>query len=311
MLLKEAKKMFEDLREFSKKLGLPPGDLYELPTSGQTFPDGAHFRIEVPTVNSPDGLKGVLEQADKHGITINRVDETWGIFRYTTAQIKEFLKVAKDAKVELNFSHGPRATYDTSATVLTPQGVVMSYRLRGMEQVYRAVEDIRRVLDLGGRGFLIYDEGLLWFLNELRKEGKLPKSIKFKLSAHCGHCNPFSFRLLESLGADTINPVRDLTLPMIAALRRAVKIPLDVHSDNPPGSGGFIRTYEGPEMVRIASPIHLKTGNSRVGAHGIPTSAQDGRNMADQASIVVETMKRYFPEAKQSKAGTPDMSIPL
>jgi len=303
--------MFEDLRQFSKKLGLPDGDLYDLPTSGLTFPDGAHFRIEVPTVNSPDGLKGLLEQAAKNGITINRVDETWGIFRYTTAQIKEFLKVAKENMVELNFSHGPRATYDTSATVLTPQGVVMSYRLRGMEQVFRAVDDIRRVLDLGGRGFLIYDEGLLWFLNEMRKEGKLPKEIKFKLSAHCGHCNPFSFKLLESLGADTINPVRDLTLPMIAALRRAVKIPLDIHTDNPPGSGGFIRTYEGPEMVRIASPLHLKTGNSRVGAHGIPTSAQDGRNMADQASIVVETMKKYFPEAKQSKAGRPDMALPL
>jgi hypothetical protein len=302
--------MFEDLRAFSKKLGLPEGDLNDLPTSGQTFPDGAHYRIEVPTVNSPDGLKGLLEQAAKHGITINRVDETWGIFRYTTAQIKEFLSVARENKVELNFSHGPRATYDTSATVLSPQGVRISYRLRGMEQIYRAVEDIRRVIDLGGRGFLIYDEGLLWYLNEMRKEGKLPADIKLKVSAHCGHCNPVSFKLLESLGADSINPVRDLTLPMIAALRRAVKIPLDVHTDNPPASGGFIRTYEGPEMVRIASPIHLKTGNSRVGAHGIQTTAADGRNMADQASIVVETMKKYFPQAIQSKPGAPDMAIP-
>jgi hypothetical protein len=129
-----------------------------------------------------------------------------------------------------------------------------------MEQVLRGIEDIKRGYDVGIRGFLIYDEGMLWVVNEMRKDGALPKEIHFKCSAHLGHCNPASFKVLENLGADTINPVRDLQIPMIAALRAAVKVPIDVHTDNPPGSGGFIRVYEAPEIVRVAAPVYIKLG---------------------------------------------------
>jgi hypothetical protein len=179
-----------------------------------------------------------------------------------------------------------------------------------MEQVLRAVEDIKRGYDLGVRGFLIYDEGMLWLVGQMRKDGALPKEIIFKTSAHLGHCNPCSFKLLESLGADSINPVRDLQIPMIAALRAAVQVPLDVHTDNPPGSGGFIRVYEAPEIVRVAAPLHCKTGNSVVSGHGEMTSAADGKRMADQAAIVVEMVNKYYPELKQSQKRSSDLRIP-
>lgn len=45
----------------------------------------------------------------------------------------------------------------------------------------------------------------------------------------------------------------------------------------------------GCEVV-LASPCHLKTGNSVVSGHGIITSATDGQRMAEQASIL-ETMR--------------------
>lgn len=302
--------MFERTREMMQELGLPGGDVYDLPTSGRTFPDGAHYRLEVPTVNSVAALKSLLETARQLGVVINRVDETYGAFRHTFQELKEYAAICRDHGVELNMSVGPRATYDTSATRLAPQGVRIGYRLRGMDQVVRAVEDVFRILEVGIRGILVYDEGLLWVLNELRKAGKLPSDVKFKVSAHCGHGNPASFRLLESLGADTINPVRDLSLPMIAALRVTVSVPLDVHTDNPPASGGFIRTYEAPEMVRIGSPIHLKCGNSAISAHGEITGPAEGAAMARQAAIVAEFMKRYFPEAKQSPAPADDMAVP-
>jgi hypothetical protein len=195
--------------------------------------------------------------------------------------------------------------------VLSPQGVRISYRLRGMEQVLRAVEDIKRGYELGVRGFLIYDEGMLWLVGQMRKDGALPKEIIFKTSAHLGQCNPCSFKLLESLGADSINPVRDLQIPMIAALRAAVNVPLDVHTDNPPGSGGFIRVYEAPEIVRVAAPVHCKTGNSCVSGHGEMTSCDDGRRMADQACIVVEMVNKYYPELKQSPKGSSDLHLPV
>jgi hypothetical protein len=302
--------MFEETRDYVKKLGLPAGDLFDMPSSAVRFPDGAAFRIEVPTVNSAETVAALLDTATKNGITINRVTETYGMFRHTREEIKEYCRLCNEYGAELLMSTGPRATYDTGATVLSPQGVRISYRLRGMEQVLRAVEDIKRGYDLGVRGFLIYDEGMLWLVGQMRKDGALPKEIIFKTSAHLGQCNPCSLKLLESLGADSINPVRDLQIPMIAALRAAVQVPLDVHTDNPPGSGGFIRVYEAPEIVRVAAPVHCKTGNSVVGGHGEMTSAGDGKRMADQAAIVVEMVNKYYPELKQSPKRASDLRIP-
>jgi hypothetical protein len=303
--------MFEATREYLKKIGMPTGDLYDMPTSTARFPDGGAYRIEVPTVNSADAVAALLDTATKNGITINRVTETYGMFRHTAMEIKEYCRLCYQYGAELLLSVGPRATYDTGATVLSPQGVRISYRLRGMEQVLRGVEDIKRGYDLGCRGFLIYDEGMLWLVGQMRRDGALPKDIIFKTSAHLGHCNPCSFKLLESLGADSINPVRDLQIPMIAALRAAIKVPIDVHTDNPPGSGGFIRVYEAPEIVRVAAPVHCKTGNSVVSGHGELTSASDGKKMADQAAIVVEMVSKYYPEVTQSPIRSSDLYLPV
>jgi hypothetical protein len=303
--------MFEATREYLKKIGMPTGDLFDMPSSPKRFPDGAAFRIEVPTVNTAEAVGALLDTATKNDITINRVTETYGMFRHTRNEIKEYCRLCGQYGAELLLSVGPRATYDTGATVLSEQGVRISYRLRGMEQVLRGVEDIKRGYDLGCRGFLIYDEGMLWLIGQMRAEGALPKDIIFKTSAHLGQCNPCSFKLLESLGADSINPVRDLQIPMIAALRAAVDVPLDVHTDNPPGSGGFIRVYEAPEIVRVAAPVHCKTGNSVVAGHGMLTSANDGRKMADQASIVVEMLATYYPELTQSKKNSADLHLPV
>jgi hypothetical protein len=303
--------MFESSRKFLKKLGLPEGDLYDMPSSKKRFPDGAAFRIECPTVNTAEAVAALLETSTKMGITINRVTETYGMFRHTRNEIREYCRLCKEYGAELLMSVGPRAPYDTGATVQTPQGVRISYRLRGMEQVLRAIEDIRRGYELGVRGFLAYDEGMLYVANEMRKAGELPKEIIFKCSAHLGHCNPAAFRVLESLGADSINPVRDLQIPMIAALRAAVNTPIDVHTDNPPGSGGFIRVYEAPEIVRVAAPVHCKTGNSVVSGHGQLTSATDGKRMAEQAAIVVEMVNKYYPDLKQTGKNASDMRVPV
>lgn len=292
--------MFEATRTYLQKLGLPGSDLWDLPTSGATFPDGAQFRIEVPTINTAEAAAALVKRAEELDIQINRITETYGLFRHTQAEIKDYIDIARQHGAELIMSTGPRAVYDTSATAQSPQGMRIGYRLRGVEQLVRAIEDIKRGVELGVRGFLIYDEGMLWVVTQMRRDGELPKDIIFKVSAHCGHCNPASFRLLADMGADSINPVRDMQLPMIAALRAAVPTPIDCHTDNPPASGGFIRTYEAPEIARLASPVHLKTGNSVVAGHGQLTTADNGRRMAEQASLVLEMVGRYYPEAKQS-----------
>ena len=296
--------MMEKSREFFKKIGLPEGDLNDLPTSNAKFEGtDAQFGIEVPTINTAEACKALIDEAVKLKVQINRVDETYGAFRHTQAELREYAAICKDHGASLNISIGPRAAYDTSATRLSEQGRVIAYRLRGTEQLLRALDDAKRICDLGIRGLLVYDEGLMWMLNEARKNGELPADVKFKNSAHNGQGNPASFHLMETCGADSINPVRDLSLPMLAALRASVKVPLDLHTDNPPGSGGFIRVYEAPEMVRCCAPVYLKTGNSCVSSHGDLTTAKNGVDMARQASIVLEFVHRYYPEAKQLKAG--------
>nr|MDO8098875.1 peptidase [Candidatus Njordarchaeota archaeon] len=302
----------KETRAYLGEKGFPDHDLNELPESKLRFSDGAQYRLEVPTVNSATTMMAILETAEKNGVVINRIDETRGIMVHTDDELKEYIQLAKDHKVELNLSVGPRAQYDLSPqrATGTPESGRIGYRLRGMEQVVRAVEDVKRAIELGCRGILVYDEGLLWLLNEMRKDGKIPRDMSFKLSAHCGHGNPVSFKVLEMLGADSINPIRDLTLPMIAAIRQSVKVPIDIHVDNPASTGGMIRTYEAPDMVRIGAPIHLKTGNSALVSHGVPTTKDEGVRMAIQAVLVDRMIKKYYPEAVQSKKGTKGLAIP-
>jgi len=300
--------MMDKTRKFLGKIGLPEGDLNDMPTSTKRFKingkeSDRQFGIEVPTMNTAGAVKALIEEAERLGVTINRIDETYGAFRHTEEEMREYAAICKDKGIGLNISIGPRAAYDTSATRMSEQGRVIAYRIRGVDQLARAVDDAKRICSFGIRGLLVYDEGLMWVLGKAREEGILPSDIKLKNSAHNGQGNPAALKVMEAAGADSFNPVRDLSLPMLAALRAATDIPLDLHTDNPPASGGFIRVYEAPEMVRCCAPVFLKTGNSVVSAHGSLTTANDGVNMARQASIVMEMVNRYYPGAIQLKPG--------
>jgi hypothetical protein len=204
----------------------------------------------------------------------------------------------------LILSIGPRATTDTSASVHTEEGQRIGYRLRGQEQVVRAIEDVKRVARLGCRSFLVYDEGCLWALDKFRKAEEIPVDCKFKISAHAGHGNPCSAKLLESIGANSVNPVRDIQLQMLAAMRQAIDIPIDIHTENPKSSGGFIRHYEVPEMIRIAAPIYLKTGGSVAATHSWESTNDDARKRAKQIVLVKRIIDEYYPEAICSVKGS-------
>ena len=291
--------MFQDTRRFLQTLGLPQGDDYSLPSSTKRFSGGEHFGIEVGTVNSIGAVCGLLKESTRLGIRINKITETYGLFRHDAEEIKRYVGTCQEYGCDLYMSTGPRSIYDTSSTIRTSEGIRAGYRLRGTEQVLRAIDDIRRGLDYGVTGFVVYDEGLLWILGEMRKAAVIPSYIKFKISAHVGASNPATFKLLEGLGANSINPVRDLELPMISSLRQAIDVPIDCHTDNPKSSGGFIRVYEAPEMVRVASPVYLKTGNSVLDTHSSYNTEEHGILMARQVSITLEMIRRYFPEAIQ------------
>ena len=268
------------------------------------FHDGGQYRFEVPGIQSPKVMEALLDEMDKYQISLHRVTQTKGIMMLTDNEIMEMVKLAKDYGTDLILAIGPRATTDTSASVNTPEGVRMGYRLRGQEQIVRAVEDVKRAAAFGCRSFLVYDEGCLWLLNEMRKAGEIPADCHFKISAHAGHGNPCSAKLLESIGANSINPVRDIQLQMLAAIRQAIDIPIDIHTENPKSTGGFIRHYEVPEMIRIAAPIYLKTGGSVAKTHSWDSSEADAKQRAKQVSLVKRVIDAYYPEAIQSPKGS-------
>ncbi|TVQ14557.1 MAG: peptidase [Bacteroidetes bacterium] len=291
-------------RAFLKTLNLPEGDAYNLPDSAKRFNDGGQYRFEVPGIQGPSAMKALLAEINRLGLIIHRVTQTKGIMSLSDAEIKEMIGQANDQKVELVLAIGPRATNDTSASVNTPEGQRMGYRLRGQEQIVRAMEEVYRAVDLGCTSFLVYDEGSLWVFNEMRKAGEIPSHCHFKVSAHTGHGNPCSAKLLESIGASSINPVRDIQLQMLASMRQAIDVPLDVHTENPASTGGFIRHYEVPEMIRVASPIYLKTGGSVAKTHSWDTSDADARQRAKQVSLVKRMIDAYYPEATGSPNGS-------
>ena len=105
------------------------------------------------------------------------------------------------------------------------------------------------------------------------------------------------------IGANSINPVRDIQLQMLSAMRQAIDIPIDIHTENPASTGGFIRHYEVPEMVRVASPIYLKTGGSVAQTHSWDSTTDDAKKRAKQEVLVKRMIDTYYPEAIQSPKG--------
>ncbi len=294
----------DETRKFLEGLGLPGGDAYDLPTSEKRFEDGAQYRFEVPGIQGPAAMKALLEQLDEYGISIHRVTQTKGIMTLLDSEIEAMVALAEKHQTQLILAIGPRATTDTSASAKTEEGKRIGYRLRGQEQIVRAIEEVKRAARLGVRGFLVYDEGCLWALSQARKAGEIPADCHFKMSAHAGISNPCSAKLMESIGLDSINPVRDIQLQMLAAMRQAVDVAIDIHTENPASSGGFIRHYEVPEMIRVGAPLYLKTGGSVAGTHSWDTTEAQARQRAKQVALVKRMIDEYYPEAIVSPKGS-------
>ena len=295
-------------KDFLNQIGI--GEVDSNFKSDKTFEDGGQFRFEVPGIQSPKTMKTLLDEAQNQNIVIHRVTQTKGIMLLSDEEIIEMVDLAKEYGCELFLSVGPRATYDTSATVHTKEGSRIGYRLRGYDNLLYAIEDVKRAAGFGVRGILLYDEGLLYALNQMRLEGELPKNLHFKISAHAGHGNPASAKLLESIGLDSLNPVRDLQIPMLASIRNAIDIPIDLHTENPKSTGGFIRHYEVPKFIEVASPVYLKTGGSVAANHNWDTTEKEAIARIKQVKLVERMIKRYAPDAVMSPKNSNDLAIP-
>ncbi|MBV8878855.1 MAG: U32 family peptidase [Planctomycetaceae bacterium] len=287
-----------------------------LPDSTKRFPDGAQFRIEIPSIETPDALSAILEEADKQKVLIHRASQGSGIMMLTDAELTKMLRVARDAKMELSLFVGPRAGFDATPQPFTAAGKVIGGSLRGGSQLVYAVEDVKRGCALGLRSVLVADLGLLWILTELKKAGELPANLVLKISILLSVPNPATAHVLESLGADTINVSPDLSLAQLSTMRGAVSAPLDIYVEVPDGFGGYIRTFEVPEMIRVASPVYVKLGLRNApdiypyGEQLKTVAMAMSRERVHRARLVLDAIQRYYPQALCSNAGAKGLGVP-
>jgi len=307
----------EEIWKEIEKYGVPGRDLYELPTSKKRFPDGCHFRIEISGVERPSTLEALIDEMEKRDVPVHRlISMVMGATFLTDGELEEFSRMAREAKLEVIVTPGPRVLWDLGAQIRTPEGSLSGLRFRGSDNLAYVIADIKRAINFGFRGFLITDEGLLWLLSQMRKSGDLPEDVVFKVSIFAGHANAAGAKVLEMLGADTFNPVADLTLPMLASIRKAVDIPIDVHVCIFDSYGGINRMWETPEITRICAPCYYKIEpGTSAGALYKPYANPDhlaflAREKVKMAETIISLIEKHYPEAKLSKRGPSDLAVP-
>jgi len=216
------------------------------------------------------------------------------------------LHIGKDHDVEVCLFVGPRSSWDIGSQTLSAAGKAISSTHRGMDQVLYAMEDVKRGVDLGLKSILVGDLGLLWLIQEMKKDKLLPPDLICKTSVQLCAANPISARLLQTHGASTFNSPTDLTLPQLSSIRQAIDIPMDVYVEVPDNLGGFVRHFEVPEMVKALAPMYVKLGlrNSPdiypSGTHIESTAVALSCERVRRARLVLDQIERYYPQAKMS-----------
>jgi hypothetical protein len=305
-----------ETRRFLESIGLPPGDLHELPTSEKRFPDGAQYRVEIPSTEGPRCLEAVLEEAERLDVLVHRVSQGSGVFLCTDDELNELAALASAARVEVSLFARPNAGWDTSAMARAPAGAVVAASARGQEQVVQALDDARRAAAHGFRSVLIADLGVLAAFSAMREAGELPVEMQAKVSVMLPAANPSTARTLEQLGASTINLPTDLTLAQIAAIRATVDVPLDVYVESPDTLGGFVRLHEIPELIRVASPVYVKFGLRNApdvypaGTHLDSVTVALSRERVRRARLGLELLERSGVEARTSERGADGLAVP-
>jgi hypothetical protein len=298
-------------------LGLPARDLYDLPDSEKRFSDGAQYRVEIPSVEGPRVLEAVLDEANRRGVRLHRISQGSGIMLLTDAEILEMCHMSREANLELSLFVGPRASWETGASAISGAGRVLGAQHRGQDQLAYALEDVLRGVELGLRGVLVADAGLLRVLRDLKDKGELPEDLVVKVSVQLSAANAAAVKAMEDLGAGTYNVPTDLSLAQLAAIRAATDLPLDVYVEAPDDFGGFVRHYEIPDLVKVAAPVFVKFGLRNApniypsGTHLEGTAIALGRERVRRAEIGLSMLERHYPDAETTPPGVEFPGIPV
>lgn len=280
------------------------------------FADGLTHRVEIPSVEGPEVMRAVLEEAADRGVPVRRVSQGSGVMMLTDRELDEMASLGAEHGVEVSLFLGPRGAWDAGGQSFATSAVGVV--ARGDAGVEQCVAEVRRGLAHGIRSFLVGDVGALATLGALRTAGDLPADLVLKTSVLLPCANGATARVLQDLGATTINVSTDLSVTELAAVRAACTAPLDVYVEVPDDQGGFVRFYEVPEMIRVAAPLYVKLGLRNApniypaGLHLRETAIRLGRERVRRAELVLRLVAERAPELVEGRgADAPgDLAIP-
>jgi hypothetical protein len=284
--------------------------------SEHRFADGAHFRIEIPSVENPSALRAVVEEARALKVPIHRTSQGSGAMLLSRADLDEMAVIGADEGLEVSLFVGPREEYGIGGSVRSPEGMVLSGRLRGLDQLRYAIEDISRAVDAGIRGFLIADSGLLQLVTTMVRDGELPSSIVWKISAVLAPSNPVSFKQLIDMGGTTVNVPSDMSLLELAEIRAASDAPIDLYLEAPDALGGMVRGNELAEIATVAAPLYAKFGlrNARMvypaGEQNRDDVVANVREKVRRAALALEFLDASGVDLTISKTGAEGIGVP-
>ena len=280
------------------------------------FPDGADFRIEIPSVEGPRVLEEVVAAAEAEGIVVNRVSQGSGAMLLRESELRAMAEIAAAAGIEVSLFVGPREGFDVGAHARSNDGAAHFGQVRGRRGLRYAAEDVARAVECGIRGFLIADLGLLALLTEMQRGDELPPDIVWKISVMMAPSNPLGLRELERLGASTANIPSDVTVEQLTEFRAASSLPLDLYVESPDSLGGVVRGNELGDLVRAGAPLYAKFGlrNARMiypsGAHLVDEARVTAREKVHRAAVALEWLDRLSSGLVQSGPGAEGLGVP-
>ena len=280
------------------------------------FADGVRYRIEIPSVEGPAAFRAVLDEAATRGVPVRRISQGSGVMMLTDDELREMSELGAKNGVEVSLFLGPRGAWDTGGQSFATEAV--GGVARGAAGVESCVAEVRRAVALGLRSVLVADTGVLQTLGRMKRDGELPETLVLKTSVLLACANPATARVLESLGASTINVATDLSPSELGELRAACATPIDLYVEVPDDQGGFVRFYEVPDIIRNAAPVYLKLGIRGApniypsGLHVQDIAVKLARERVRRAELVLRLLRERAPELVEAR-GEPapaDLGIP-
>ncbi len=292
---------------------LPYSDEITLEASGREFADGGHYGVEVPVVNNFKVLEATLGLLRKEGLPVTRFNETLGAFLLSDAEVQDMLALCRESGVGMVFALGPRPEYDRKAAFYRGGfGASQGRRINNNDAIAQSAEEAIRLTEMGCRGLISYDLGVIRLLSDMRRAGVLPADMMIKSSSHCIVSNPLTARVYHENGTNSVTTMHDLGLAVLQDMRKgSPELTIDVPTDVYGSKGGFIRFYEVPELVQICSPMMLKIGASAQSHPHDPVNENTIRQRVQRVALCMEYLDKSGLEAKYISELSPQRCVPV